>query len=159
MIDIDNDINDLVRSFRSPHNHNTFITPLCSIPVRIPNTGLKKLIKKHTWIRELTSDLIFIDEHGFYHVIPKGFSTDGGSIPKALRWLITPFAPHMAEQFVLHDWFYRSHTVTRKRADQILYVSAQGRVHNIKRKSIYRAVRLAGSSAYKKRGEDRYERQ
>ena len=51
-------------------------------------------------------------------VIPKGFITDGASVPRILYWLFEPtgilFIPA-----ILHDYFYATKSVSRADADRI----------------------------------------
>lgn len=66
--------------------------------------------------------------------VPKGFLTDGASIPKIFQWLLNPYGEY-AQAATLHDWLcehyyiYVSHptqgcvtsVVDRKEIDRIMY--------------------------------------
>lgn len=81
--------------------------------------------------------------------VPAGVETDFASIPR-LFW---PVIGHPADQYaqaaVLHDWLYRMHTVSRKRADELFLEAMEVLgVAAWRRRVMWLAVRLGGSSAY-----------
>jgi len=51
-------------------------------------------------------------------IIPRGFKTDGASIPRIVRALAGKFGHGLAEA-VRHDWGYHSQHYSRKKTDQI----------------------------------------
>ena len=55
---------------------------------------------------EFFEDWIITLENGLMIIIPKGFITDGASIPSWLWWLISPFGP-LLEGASLHDFGYQ----------------------------------------------------
>lgn len=55
---------------------------------------------------ELTEDLVYEGAEDFF-TVPKGFKTDGASIPAALGWLIQNFGRHAKAAF-LHDMFCKA---------------------------------------------------
>jgi hypothetical protein len=55
---------------------------------------------------EVIEDWISTLENGLRIIIPKGFVTDGASIPAWLWWLISPFGP-LLEAAILHDFGYQ----------------------------------------------------
>jgi hypothetical protein len=57
------------------------------------------------------------DSPVFVHV-PAGFETDFASIPRSLEPLLAPWAKYNKAPIV-HDLLYRTHRVTRRRADAI----------------------------------------
>ncbi|MBX2810666.1 MAG: DUF1353 domain-containing protein [Myxococcales bacterium] len=78
---------------------------------------------------ELIDDFYFKIEspsHTSEHRIPKGFSFDSASIPRPF-WSIVygPYHPHVVRASLIHDYFYYTHTISRKEADdtfiQVLY--------------------------------------
>lgn len=82
--------------------------------------------------------------------IPKGFSSDGMSVPRILWPLLSPqFDPCTLEASVCHDWLYASHAVGRKQADtwyrEALINAGYGK---IKAYIVYRGLRLFGASHY-----------
>ena len=77
------------------------------------NDGVKKAI--------LQEDLFFYIDNKMYR-IPKGFISDGCSIPKSLRWLIgNPLSSKYIIASIIHDWLYYTHIFNRKQADNIFY--------------------------------------
>ena len=78
-------------------------------------------------------------------IVPKGFITDGASIPR-IFWTIVghPFS-EFAQAAVLHDFLYDRRIYTRKRSDEIFY-EAMGvlKVSKWKRMVMYQAVRRFG---------------
>jgi hypothetical protein len=83
--------------------------------------------------------------------VPVGFIHDFASIPR-LFWAILPPTGLYGKAAVIHDYLYRVQTYSRKRADLIFLEAME--VLNVpkwKRVIIYRAVRLCGWNAYRKR--------
>ncbi len=83
--------------------------------------------------------------------VPKKFITDFASIPKAFWSLIPPFGQH-TKAAVLHDYIYVYHGMqTRKQADDIFLKAMEMLgVGKLKRKIMYRAVRMFAGGAWKK---------
>ncbi len=83
--------------------------------------------------------------------IPKGFQTDGASIPRfAWRVIGHPFESEYIEVFVEHDYDYQTGRIPRDVADQKMLdgLKAKG-CGFFKRYTIYWAVRLFGGGHYK----------
>lgn len=80
--------------------------------------------------------------------VPKGQTTDFGSVPQALWWIISPIG-RATRAFVLHDYLYTVQKYSRIKSDQIL-LEAMGvlRVPWLRRHAIYRGVRLGGWMAW-----------
>ncbi|MDD3814444.1 MAG: DUF1353 domain-containing protein [Desulfocapsaceae bacterium] len=55
---------------------------------------------------ELLEDWIITLPGGLQVIVPKGFITDGASIPRLLWWIISPFGP-LLEGAILHDFGYQ----------------------------------------------------
>jgi len=55
---------------------------------------------------ELMEDWIVTLPGGLRIIVPRGFITDGASIPRLLWWLISPFGP-LLEGAILHDFGYQ----------------------------------------------------
>lgn len=55
---------------------------------------------------ELVEDWIITLADGLQIIIPKGFITDGASIPALFWWMISPFGP-LLEGAILHDFGYQ----------------------------------------------------
>jgi len=86
-------------------------------------------------------------------IVPKGFITNGASVPNVFWWLCAPVAGPFGEAAVVHDWLYNIMSTwdDRKRADQILYEIGRYRGANLFRgQAVYRAVRLFGRLHWKK---------
>ncbi len=101
---------------------------------------------------------IFILDHPFRYesskgviVVPKGFATDGASIPKCFWNVFDPFGPYF-HSALIHDFLYSSQntTFTRLESDEIFKegMSHLG-INWITRELIFRSVRLFGWRFYK----------
>jgi len=86
---------------------------------------------------------------GIEYIVPKGFPSDGASIPR-LCWRVIghPFDMKYLREAVLHDWMYNVQPVSRKEADDIFEQLLRTRVSWLRRKLIYRAVRTFGWVAW-----------
>ena len=77
-------------------------------------------------------------------VVPKGFETDGASIPWPLNFFITR-KPRLWAPSVLHDWLYTTHEVSREHADVIFYLMLlRHKTGLIEAWLMFRAVRIGG---------------
>jgi hypothetical protein len=86
---------------------------------------------------------------GGYILVPKGFITDGASVPKVL-WSLgwTPFAKDTLEAAVVHDYLYRVQA-PRTVSDLIFYeLMKDNGVRFLKRLTYLLAVRVGGVFAY-----------
>lgn len=115
-----------------------FLTELVTTPVR-----------ERTW--KVREPLVCETPYGRI-VVPKGFETDGASVPRMLWRLFPPFDGDYDAAAVLHDYAYRNGTklvLDRDEADQLLL---QGMVATDtavwKRTLIYYGVRLGGGWAW-----------
>ena len=82
-------------------------------------------------------------------VIPGNFDTDFASIP---RWFWTFYSPmgRYSPAALVHDWLYRYQTRTRKESDLIFLEAMKVLgVPYMRRKVIYRTVRMFGWAAWK----------
>lgn len=84
-------------------------------------------------------------------IIPDGFIFDGASVPKLFTNLFPKSGARYDRAACLHDWLYATQTTTRKEADDLFLeaMKADG-VGTITRRTIYRAVRMFGWSAWNK---------
>ena len=95
------------------------------------------------------------------YVVPRGFTCDGASIPKAF-WSalgLHPFSYKIRRPAILHDFLYRNlvgNGVTRKQADQIFFdaLVIDGHVISWKAQLIWQAVRIFGRFAIKERNKN-----
>nr|DAJ24678.1 MAG TPA: Protein of unknown function (DUF1353) [Caudoviricetes sp.] len=103
---------------------------------------------------EVMEDYFYQTSRGVI-VVPKGFKTDYASVPRIFRNIINSYSKH-GRGAVVHDWLYSSQCktdITREEADKIfLEIMAECGVNKIKRKFMYRMVRIFGSSHFR-RGE------
>ncbi len=82
--------------------------------------------------------------------VPRGFSSDGASMPRFFWRLIGhPFQMDYLKEAVCHDWLYRTQKAARSFAD--LYFSAllRPKLSFWRRWSIYLALRLFGWIAWR----------
>lgn len=80
--------------------------------------------------------------------IPKGFVSDGASIPRILWWFADP-AGEFFEAAVLHDYMYTQALRTKKDADEVFYyTSLQFKATPWKAKFAYLFVKIFGRGSY-----------
>lgn len=84
-------------------------------------------------------------------VIPEGFIFDGASVPQIFTNLFPKSGARYDRAACLHDWLYATQTTSRKEADDLFLeaMKADG-VNWATRRTIYRAVRMFGWSAWNK---------
>ena len=84
-------------------------------------------------------------------IIPKGWCTDGASIPRALWWFASPFNGDYLPAAIIHDYLYLTQKISRARADAIFYtMMIQAGVGWLKATIMYFAVRMFGWLAWNK---------
>ena len=77
-------------------------------------------------------------------IVPRGFITDFASVPRAF-WIVLPPDGKYTAAAVVHDFLYHIQDRSRKECDLIFLEAMEVlEVSWIKRKSMYRAVRLFG---------------
>lgn len=118
-------------------------------PMRLLDKGMHK----GTRVFELEADFRFHSSWGTI-LVPKGFHTDGYSVPTALHSYCNPFAKGM-QGSLAHDLLYSvesPYKFTRKDADDIFLEGMKVcGVRFTKRMMIYSAVRSCGWMFYKKK--------
>lgn len=85
-------------------------------------------------------------------IVPQGAVTDFASVPRAL-WSVYPRWGDHGFAAILHDWLYRARLkgVSRKVADLVFLEAMEDlSVPYIRRKTMYRAVRMFGGAAWRK---------
>ena len=104
---------------------------------------------------QLDDDWYFY-ENGVKVWIPKGYWSDGASIPTVFWWLIgDPFNPRFLGPAFMHDWRYLTHTTPRSVADEGLYQLCKKKtVPEWKCKCIWAAVRTGGCFAWSNNQDD-----
>ena len=93
---------------------------------------------------ELAEDHIDDDFPGI--VVPKGFLTNGASVPKYIRGIISPTG-NLFRAAVVHDYLYATHQLSRRKSDRvfkkIVYDDTQNRLLAY---TSYLGIRAVGSS-------------
>lgn len=84
--------------------------------------------------------------------VPAGFETDLASVPR-LFWAVFPPHGKYTRAAVLHDWLYHTHLTSRADADGLfLRVMLEHRTRRYRAHLMYRAVRIFGARAWRRRG-------
>ncbi len=93
---------------------------------------------------------IYIKLYGVFYIIPKGFKSDGASIPLWLTALfrINPFDKNILLFSILHDYFYRTQFLPRFMADAIYEIGLEQTSSKLIAKSFYVALRSTGGLAW-----------
>jgi hypothetical protein len=89
-------------------------------------------------------------EHGEIEV-PAGFHTDGASVPRVFWNILSPFGDYFPAALI-HDYLYSPNNrwFTRWQADKIfLAAMVDAGVPFIRRRVIYRAVRVGGWASFR----------
>lgn len=109
---------------------------------KFPNT---RQIKDRLWVVEEPFICHFnLRGKEYWILVPVGFRTDYGSIPKFL-WSIYDYMGADAACFILHDILYAGEIVSRADADWILLEFLKQKKHTwLYRNTIYSAVRTCG---------------
>lgn len=82
-------------------------------------------------------------------VIPKGFITDGGSVPQFAQGIVSRWGK-ASKAYVLHDYLYKQQTRSKLVCDAIFLEALQVlKVNWFQRWLIYRGVRLGGGKAFR----------
>jgi len=88
-------------------------------------------------------------------VIPKGFVTDFGSVPRVLWSIVSPIGKCVGA-YVLHDWLYFTQERSRFVSDAILLEAMEVLgVNRFQRWLVFRGVRLGGWVAWKQRRKEK----
>lgn len=119
------------------------------------NKQVSQILKKDFW--HLNEDVLVLitmeDGVEYQFTLPKGFLTDGASVPR-IAWSIVPMWDECTQAVLVHDYLCEENPVyspmegwkvlNRKEVDKIfLYAMEACGVSKLKRETIYRAVRLA----------------
>lgn len=85
--------------------------------------------------------------NGFLITVPKGFITDGASIPKSLQWIYDPYGKYI-KAAVIHDYLYSKYNdtgINRTLADKIFdFIMKETGVNAKTRRKFYVAVKYFG---------------
>lgn len=83
-----------------------------------------------------------------YGVVPKGFVSDGASVPRIFWWVMTPTGV-LFEASVLHDFLYESAWGTKGTADKAFYRTARRYgAGKLKARLAYMLVNMFGKGKY-----------
>jgi len=96
-------------------------------------------------IIELNQPLIYYSDHlGRSVSVPKGFRSDGASVPRALWWIYHPFGRYL-KAAVVHDWYCVTQSISYTDA-AIVFREAMAvcGVNKWRRQKMYWAVKLFG---------------
>lgn len=107
-------------------------------------------MRGHSRLFELQNDFRYISSYGTI-TVPKGFITDGASIPEVFWNIFQPFGPWF-KAAIPHDWGYSKLNTqyTRSEVDLIFKEAMYNLgIGWVKRETIYRAVQLFGWTVYK----------
>jgi hypothetical protein len=89
-------------------------------------------------------------EHGEIEV-PAGFLSDGASVPRVFWTILSPFGDYFGAALI-HDFLYSPHNLRFSRgACDLIFLTAMkdAGVPFVRRRVIYRAVRLGGWASFK----------
>jgi len=99
----------------------------------------------------VVSEDVYLRQWGIDAVLPKGFASDGMSIPRFFwRWIGPKVEAQTVCPGIIHDWLYTSKIMTRKDADEWLRraLLANG-VSASRARLVYWGVRMGGGSHWK----------
>lgn len=105
----------------------------------------------------LFSDLEYeIPGSGEKIIVPAGFVTDYASIPLSARQYFEAGGQAYQYPAIVHDWLYWSQTKSREEADRIFDEAMKDcEVGDVKRNTIWAAVRAGGGSAWENNQRER----
>jgi len=107
----------------------------------------RDITARHKWI--VTKPLVWDDSEHLI-TVPIGFEFDFASVPWLFQRLIPKSGGLYDRASCLHDYLYVSHITTRKQADDLfLKAMLSDGVKKWRAYSMYWAVRVGGSSAWK----------
>lgn len=90
--------------------------------------------------------------NGYCITVPKGFITDGASVPRVF-WILFPPQGKYTPAAIIHDYLYSKFNdtgINRTLADKIfLFIMEELGVGFLRRKAMYRAVRSFGEPSWK----------
>lgn len=100
----------------------------------------------------LTKDFKWVDPiHGMV-IVPRGFITDGASIPKDVWSLIglNPFSCEVIKAAVIHDWLYCTRPLKRSLCDKIFrrILRYEGQLSDPQIFALYQSVNLFGGTYF-----------
>lgn len=104
----------------------------------------------HVLMEDLNCKIVISEDEAYSLTIKAGFITDGGSIPKAVRNIISPWG-YLTIAFLIHDILYATEHFDRDKCDWVLLCACQALGASwLRRNEIYSAVYAFGGSVWKK---------
>jgi len=92
------------------------------------------------------------ENSGDFITVPKGFVTDGASIPRIFWSIVGPPWGDYGYAAIVHDFLYHTQPCSRKEADRIFLEAMQVlKVNKFKRWLMYRMVRMWSWICWNKR--------
>lgn len=118
-----------------------------------PDPLIGKFIGKNQWA--VLNDFRYHSPKYMTITVPKGFVSDGASIPSVLWGIIgSPWSGRFPSAAIIHDYLYFSQRFTRAQSDEIFLEGMQLLGVNLfKRRLMFAAVRVFGWLCWKKRKE------
>lgn len=118
---------------------------------------LTELITKECFFkkkkRKLVQDYVY-EVNGYRITVPKGFITDGASVPDILKPIYNPFGRYFPAA-VIHDYLYgriNNTGINRTLADKIFnFIMKELKIDRSTRRKFYWAVRCFGELSWKKK--------
>lgn len=109
---------------------------------------MEEVEKETLW--ELKEEIIIKTSKGLYVTIPVGFQTDFASVPKIFWSIISSIGKYNLAS-VIHDYFYTTHLLDRKSADEefLRWMTFIDPKRQIRNKLMYYMVRLFGAYRYR----------
>ena len=116
---------------------------------------LTELITKERFFkkkkRKLVQDYVY-EVNGYRITVPKGFITDGASVPNILKPIYNPYGKYFPAA-VVHDYLYsriNDTGINRTLADKIFnFIMKELKIDRSTRRKFYWAVRCFGSTSWK----------
>lgn len=103
--------------------------------------------------RKLTQVYVY-EINGYRITVPKGFITDGASVPDILKPIYNPFGRYFPAA-VVHDYLYSKYNdigINRTLADKIFnFIMKELKIDRSTRRKFYLAVRCFGEMSWKKK--------
>jgi len=88
----------------------------------------------------------------YTYFIAKDTTTDFGSVPRLLWFIVNPLDPQFVVGFLIHDDLYSNKNISRFFADSVLrYIGGLYGASTLKQLAVYYAVRMGAHSHFKRK--------
>ena len=95
-------------------------------------------------------DWMLLEDYEYLgHLVPRGFVTDLGSVPRMFWWLVSP--EEIIHGAIVHDYLYRNQIGRRTAADRLLYRSARRYIGPFRATVVWLGVRFGGYFTWRER--------